>query len=296
MASLVARGALPSSAIKANYQKALTSLVEEMRGSVLYWIKARYRAREDEIVVAPDIAQDRSPSRDLEKEINELFRQWEKRFEDFAKILARSFGRRTNTNTTRQLYNAMRDAGLTVKFKNSRRVNNMLQSIIAENTGLIRSIPRDSMSKVRTIVMQGVQNGRDMSFIADEIQERFKKTRNEAVRIAVDQTNKATEAISRARCEDIGVTHGFWMHRSGSKDPRESHVKMNGKRFKLSEGLYDYSVGYNVKPGELIWCRCTFKLDLSTIGAGVAMDARMIAGGRRRLELPAATIEWGKAA
>lgn len=288
MAEFTARGALPSSAIKADYQKALTSLVEEMRDSVLYWIKARYRAREDEIVVA----EDKSPSRDLEKEINELFRQWEKRFDDFAKIRARSFGRRSNTNTTRQLYNAMKEAGLTVRFKNSRRVNNMLQSIIAENTGLITSIPRDSMSKVRTIVMQGVQNGRDMSFIADEIQERFKKTRNEAVRIAVDQTNKATEAISRARCEDIGVTHGFWMHRSGSKNPRESHVKMNGKRFKLSEGLYDYSVGYNVKPGELIWCRCTFKLDLSTIGAGVAMDNT----GRRRLELPAATIEWGMAA
>lgn len=288
MAEFTARGALPSSAIKADYQKALTSLVEEMRDSVLWWIKARYRAREDEIVVA----EDKSPSRDLEQEINELFRQWEKRFDDFAKIRARSFGRRANTNTTRQLYNAMKEAGLTVRFKNSRRVNNMLQSIIAENTGLITSIPRDSMSKVRTIVMQGVQNGRDMSFIADEIQERFKKTRNEAVRIAVDQTNKATEAISRARCEDIGVTHGFWVHRSGSKNPRESHVKMNGKRFKLSEGLYDYSVGYNVKPGELIWCRCTFKLDLSTIGAGVAMDNM----GRRRLELPAATIEWGMAA
>lgn len=289
MADLTARGALPSSAIKADYQKALTSLVEEMRDSVLWWIKARYRAREDEIVVA----EDKSPSRDLEQEINELFRQWEKRFDDFAKIRARSFGRRVNTNTTRQLYNAMRDAGLTVRFKNSRRVNNMLQGIIAENTGLIRSIPRDAMSKVRTIVMQGVQNGRDMSFIADEIQERFKKTRNEAVRIAVDQTNKATEAISRARCEDIGVTHGFWMHRSGSKTPRESHVKMNGKRFKLSEGLHDKDVGYNVKPGELIWCRCTFKLDLSTIGAGVAMD-----GIRRgnRLYLPAATIEWGMAA
>lgn len=288
MAEFTARGALPSSAIKADYQKALTSLVEEMRDSVLWWIKARYRAREDEIVVA----EDKSPSRDLEQEINELFRQWEKRFDDFAKIRARSFGRRANTNTTRQLYNAMKEAGLTVRFKNSRRVNNMLQSIIAENTGLITSIPRDSMSKVRTIVMQGVQNGRDMSFIADEIQERFKKTRNEAVRIAVDQTNKATEAISRARCEDIGVTHGFWMHRSGSKDPRKTHIAMNGKRFKLSEGLYDYSVGYNVKPGELIWCRCTFKLDLSTIGAGVAMDNI----GRRLLVLPAATIEWGLAA
>lgn len=293
--NFTARGALPSSAIKADYQKALTSLVEEMRDSVLYWIRARYRARESEIV---EVTADSSPSRDLEAEIRALFRQWEKRFDDFAKIRARSFGRRVNSNTSRQLYNALRDAGLLVKFKNSRRVGNMLQGIIAENTGLISTIPRQSMSKVRTIVMQGVTNGRDMSFIADEIQEQFKKTRNEAVRIAVDQTNKATEAIARARCEDIGVTHGFWMHRSGSKSPRESHVKMNGKRFKLSEGLYDYSVGYNVKPGELIWCRCTFKLDLSTIGAGVAMDSARIVrlGGRTVLDLPAATIEWGMAA
>lgn len=290
MAEFTARGALPSSAIKADYQKSLSSLVDEMRDSVLWWIRARYRAREGEIV---EVTADKSPSRDLEGEIRALFRQWDRRFDAFAAHKARLFARRTNTGTTRQLYNAMKEAGLTVRFKNSRRVNNMLQAIIAENVGLIRSIPQQFLGQVRTVVMQSVANGRDMAFITREIEERYKVSRNRALTIARDQTNKATEAVSRARCQDIGVTHGFWMHRSGSKSPRTTHEAMDGKRFKLSDGLYDSGVGYSVKPGELINCHCTFRLDLSTIGAGVAMDA---ARGRRRLELPAATIEWGMAA
>lgn len=287
MSSMIARGPRPSAGIKAKYQKSLTSLVDEMRDSVLWWVRARYRAREGEIV-----AEDKSPSRDLEAEINALFNAWNKKFDEFARIRARWFAKSANTSTRSQLFNALKGAGLTVTFKNSRRVNNVLQSLIAENVGLIRSLPRDELGRVRTIVMQGVQNGRDLSYITDEIQESFKTSRKDAIRIATDQTNKATEAISRERCAEIGVTHGFWMHRSGSKKPRKTHIAMNGKRFKLSEGLYDKDVGYNVKPAELIWCRCSFRLDLSTIGGGVAMDNR----GRRRLVLPSAVIEWGMVA
>lgn len=67
---------------------------------------------------------------------------------------------------------------------------------------------------------------------------------------------------------------------------------MNGKRFLLSKGLYDPAVKRYVKPAELVNCRCSFRLDLTTIAPGLAMDG----GARRVLVLPAATIEWGKAA
>lgn len=288
MADLTARGAVPSSAIKANYQKSLTNLVEEMRDSVLYWMKARYRSREDEIVV--ETAEDRSASRDLEAELRALLRQWQKKFDVFAEMRSKLFARRVNANTTVQMVNALKDAGLTVKFKNSRRVNNMLQAIVAENVGLIKSIPQQFLGQVRSIVMTGVTNGRDMAYISKEIEERYKVSRNRAITIARDQTNKATEAISRARCSDIGITHGIWMHRSGSKVPRPEHVRFDGKRFELAKGLLDNTVGRYVKPGELVNCRCTFRLDLSSVSS-TAMDG--IRRGNKFI-LPAAVIEWGK--
>lgn len=279
MPPLTARGAVPSSAIKAQYQKALLGMVEEMRDSVVYWLGVRYAARENEIVAA-----DASPTAELEKELDALFRQWEKRFAVFADARARWFARRANNSTTMQLAGALKEAGLTVKFANSRRVSGILRAVVAENASLIKSIPQQYLSEVEGIVMRGVQNGRDMAFVTDELQARYKVTRNRAVTIARDQVNKATEAVSTARCQDIGITHGIWMHRSGSRHPRSTHAGvMNGKRFLLSEGLYDPAVGRKVKTGELVSCRCTYQLDLSTISPGVAMDSGCL-------------VHWGVAA
>ena len=65
---------------------------------------------------------------------------------------------------------------------------------------------------------------------------------------------------------------------------------MDGKRFKLSEGLYDSKEGRNVLPAELVNCHCTFNYDLSTIGAAdeAAMDSRR---GILSLCFPAAIIK-----
>lgn len=251
MAKRIARGAFPSAAIKAKYQRSLTAMVEEMRDSVLWWIRARYRAREDDIKI---VAMDASAPRELEDEIRRLLGFWDRKFHKFARREAKRLADSTNKDTTRQLYNALRDAGLIVRFRNSKYVNNMLQSIIVENVGLIRSIPQQFLGDVRTIVMQSVQNGRDMGYITRQIQTRYKVSRNRAITIARDQTNKATEAISRARCAEVGITHGIWMHRSGGKVPRKTHEAMDGERFALEEGLYDSDVGENVKPGELVNC------------------------------------------
>lgn len=291
MADMTARGARPSAAIRDQYTQGLTQLIEEMFNSVEFWLGARYKARADEI-----IAEDASPSRDLEKELRDLFRHWERKFNDYSTQRAKWFARRANTNTTNQLKGALKDAGLTVKFRNSRRVNNMLQSIIAENAGLIRNIPQQFRNGINTAVMQGVRNGRDMGYISDQMRYQYHMSKKRAITIARDQTNKATEAISRARCEDIGIEYGIWMHRSGSKVPRSTHVKMNGKRFKLSEGLFDDDPRVNrmVKPAELVNCHCTFRLDLSTITNGeVAMDSRR---GVTYIHFPAATVEWRMAA
>lgn len=272
MATFTARGARPSAALKGQYQSAMLSLIKEMQNSVLYWIRARYNERGAEIIAA-----DESPSRALEKELNSLIKQWNKRFDDFATHRAEWFAKRANVNTTNQLKGALKDAGLTVKFRNSRRVNNISRALIAENVNLIKTIPQQFLGSVYSVVMQSVQNGRDMGFIAKEIQNTYGVSKRRAITIARDQTNKATEAVSQARAADIGIEYGFWMHRGGAKVPRQTHEAMDGQRFKLSEGLYDPDprVLRKVKPAELINCHCTFKLDLSSItGNGIARDSK----------------------
>ncbi len=41
---------------------------------------------------------------------------------------------------------------------------------------------------------------------------------------------------------------------------------MNGKRFRLDEGLYDSAVGRKVLPGELVACNCTFRAVIPEFG------------------------------
>lgn len=255
MAKII-RGALPSAAIKAQYQKAMVKMIDEMHRSTLYWIKAGYNAREDEIV-----SKDASPAAELEKALKRLYRRWSDKFSIFAAVRAKWFAKRANTTTTQQLYNSMQDAGLLVNVKNSRRISGILNSIVFENVNLIKTIPEQYFGQVHTIVMQGMQNGRNTGYVAEQLEKRYSVTRSRAIIIARDQTNKATEFLAVARCAEWGVTEGVWMHRSGSKVSRPTHEAMDGKRFKLSEGLYDSNkyVRRKVVPGELINCNCTFR-------------------------------------
>lgn len=290
-----AKAVVPSVPLQLQYQRGMVNLIREMHNSYLYWIKSKYKARRSEIM-----GNDESPTRALERELNALFRQWEKRFDEFAKLRAKNFIRRTNTNTLNQLKRSLKEAGLTVRFRNSRRVNSILRAAVTENVGLIKSIPSEYHTQVNTIVMQGIKNGRDLGYITRGLQREFGVSKRRAITIARDQTNKATQANSVARAEEIGVTHGFWMHRGGGKVPRSTHQQFHGERFLLSKGLYDRQAervrggGYRgrfVKPAELINCHCTFRIDISTVGAGgsVATDH---ARGRRVIVLPTAIIEY----
>ena len=103
------------------------------------------------------------------------------------------------------------------------------------------------------------QNGRDLGYLREELQKRYEITKRRAATIARDQTNKATENLSRARMQSLGVTRGIWIHTSAGKTYRETHVKMDGKEFDLSKGMYDSAVNDYVFPASLPNCRCTYR-------------------------------------
>jgi uncharacterized protein with gpF-like domain len=126
---------------------------------------------------------------------------------------------------------------------------------------LIRSIPQEHMERVKVQVNNAVAQGLDRGQLARQIQHGYGVTERRAKTIARDQTNKATASIAEATDESLGVTEGIWIHVPGRKMSRPTHVAMEGKRFKLSEGLYDSDpkVRRKVKPGELILCACRYR-------------------------------------
>jgi hypothetical protein len=77
----------PNVGIEMAYRRALEKLITEMHDSVIYWIRARYRANE------PHIATDALPANVLQKAMRALTRRWNKRFKDLSLELADYFAK-----------------------------------------------------------------------------------------------------------------------------------------------------------------------------------------------------------
>ena len=139
----------------------------------------------------------------------------------------------------------------------TRAMNNAIASIVFENTSLIRSLPQKAFLEIEGLVMRGARTGYDAGRLTDELQKRFGVTRRRAEFISRDQMNKATEALSRVRMQELGIAEAVWIHSGTPKQPRPTHLKFNGQVFQLDQGLYDADAHRYVHPGELPNCYCT---------------------------------------
>lgn len=259
----VLRAIQPNAGVRAWYRKRLLKELDAMQRSVAYRLEAAYRKREDEIVG------DASPARDLLAVFGASMQRWLRRWDALADWLGRRVVEKVDATTTTGMKEAFRAAGFSVKFDGTRSLNSVTQALIGENVSLIKSIARRYLTDVEGIVTRGVSMGRDLGYISEQLGKRYAITKRRAKFIARDQTDKATQAIQRTRDEKLGITEGIWVHLPGQKTSRETHIAMNGQRFKLSgpdAGLYDSAVGENVLPGFLPGCRCTYRRVLPEFG------------------------------
>ena len=148
----------------------------------------------------------------------------------------------------------LKKAGFAIEFKMTATANDVMQAIIGEQVGLIKSIASQHLSEVEGLVMRSVSQGRDLKTLSDELQERYGVTKRRAALIARDQNNKATASMNRVRQEELGITEAIWLHSHAGKEPRPSHMAANGKRYNLSEGMK--LDGKYTWPGVEINCRC----------------------------------------
>ena len=267
----------PSDTIRREYQAALQAFVRRMNMELMQEISRAYTSRE---VALPstEVTRDASPVEWLKGKLSDFFDGWHKKINAMADKRAKWFADQMEKSSSKQIQKMLRDIGFTVEFKNSAYVTGELEKIIEENVALMRSIPERMHKKVEKIITHGLTAGNDQRYIATELQKEFGVTERRARLIALDQTNKANAAISIHRSAEAGIEYGFWLHRSGSKKPRPTHIKMSGYNFKLSEGLHDPDpkVNRKIMPGELVACRCAYRPDLSSFRPQLAQDSVII--------------------
>jgi SPP1 gp7 family putative phage head morphogenesis protein len=246
----VARAVRPNQGLRMMYQRALMRMITDMASSVEYWLKAQRRGD------PPELAQDETPAEKMKRELRKLSERWQGRFDDMAPKVAESFLKNQFKGTDAAMRMALRDAGWSVEFTMTPAMRDAFEASLAENVGLIKSIPSQYLQEVEGIVMRNYAAGRDLKSMAAEIRERYAVAANRAVLIARDQSNKCSAVVQRARQIEIGIKQSIWMHSHAGKEPRRSHMAMNGKIYEVDKGMYDPDVKDFIFPGQLINCRC----------------------------------------
>lgn len=238
----------PNEGLEAAYRKRLENLVDEMFASVFYWLKAGYKQN------TPEMAADASPAKALQAITAKLAKRWQDRFDDEAKTNAEWFAQSAQDRSDRAMLHGLRKEGFSVKFKLTRSMNDVLQATTSENVGLIKSISSEFFKNIEGSVMRSVSQGRDLGGLTKELEQTYGVTHRRAAFIASSQNNMATANMLRVRQTELGIVDARWRHSAGGRHPRPEHVAANGKRYKISEGMF--LEGVWTWPGIRPRCRC----------------------------------------
>lgn len=125
-----------------------------------------------------------------------------------------------------------------------------------QNVDLIKTIPSESLGRMRDIVLDGYRNGKTTTNIVKEILREYSMTRRHAQLIARDQIAKLNGEIAQKQQQDAGVEEYEW---SDSRDERvrTRHHDLNGKRFRWDDPpVVDERTGRRCHPGGDYQCRC----------------------------------------
>lgn len=246
----------PNAGIAASYQKKLETLIDELHASIMWWLRSAYRANPPKT-----LAQDESAAEAMKKAIQKLTKRWMERFDEASKNLAEYFAQAVSKRSDAALKKILKDGGISVEWKMTQAQREVLAATVQENVALIKSIPAQYLQKVEGVVMRSVQTGRDLAQLTEDLQKQFGVTRRRAEFIALDQNNKATAALKRARQLEIGLDEEEWMHSHAGKHPRPTHVKAGRDRvrYKIANGWLDPALNKRIWPGTEPNCRCVGK-------------------------------------
>lgn len=241
----------PNAGISAEYRARLDRLIREMARSYEYWLQARYREH------PPEMAQDATPAKELQRELSLLGKRWQDKFDDAAPKLGAWFAQATDKRSSLALKKILKDGGMTVEFKMTPEMRDVFQATVSENVSLIKSISSQYHTQVEGMVMRSVSAGRDLGSLTKELQERYGITARRAAYIAKDQNDKATSDFVRVR----QVQHDLmakWLHSHAGKVPRKTHLANSGKVYDPKVGWFDPDpkVRKRIWPGQLAGCKC----------------------------------------
>ena len=154
------------------------------------------------------------------------------------------------------------------------KIRNIFQASVYENINLIKSLPRQELKNVTSIVTEAILGGGNPTAIQEQLVHQFGVNRRRAKVIARDQLGKINSDTERARYEEQNIELFKWStsnDRRVSGDPSGKYPKAKIKCYFISrtqtkhgKGIYTLADGATwagetkLYPGRShIQCRCT---------------------------------------
>ena len=240
--------------IEAAYRKALQDLIRDMATSMLLHVRAAYRRHDPRIGFASDAA---DGSVLLRRALKKWGSEWRAKLDAASNAIARAFAHKAKRNLDQMFKKRLSDAGFTVNFQVTPGMTSAYRAVIAENVSLIRSIAPQFLKAVETSVWDSVMRGSKLSALTASIEHNYHLAHQRAAFIARDQNNKARAVMEEARRKELGIRAAIWQHSHAGKQPRPTHVAMNGKRYEIEKGMWDSAIDKFTWPGMEPNCRCT---------------------------------------
>lgn len=248
--------------VTARYEARLTALVRQMvqqtEREIVRLFKTSTAAKHFEREM---VAQDADVSSQARILLNEIMRRFQQLFNSKANGLAQQMLGDSDKASASAIHGSLKQlsGGLSLKTKFvTKPMQTILKAHIAENVSLIKSIPQRYFTDIQGAVMRSITTGNGLQDLVPAIQ----KTNGVALRrariIAADQTRKAYSDLNFERMAKIGVKEFEWVHSGGGDHPRELHLDMDGKIYRMDNlPIIDDKTGERGIPGQLINCRCT---------------------------------------
>lgn len=274
------RAVHPNEGVRAWYQRELDTLLREAHADLVGMVQtpASVALAQDENIrawgiwriVEPErweITHDAvSPNIRLNAALKKWGNKWSKKFDKAADRIAKQFATKSFAAFQTSFRSELAKANFTVRFAPTRASLAAFSATVSENVALIKSIQQQYHTKVQGDVWRAVTRGSDLSKLSTDLRSTYGITVKRAALIARDQNAKAKATIENTRRQELGITQAIWQHSSAGKEPRPTHVAMNGKVFDLKQGMYDSDEGEWILPGQLINCRCTSRAIIKGFG------------------------------
>jgi len=129
----------------------------------------------------------------------------------------------------------------------------------AETQQWVKKMRDDTLQEWTSNTLRQMAEGKGLPEIMEQFDGMAEKRKGHAKMVARTQIATFNSLTSKARAQNLGITKARWVT-SADERVRPSHSSRNGKKFVLSEGLYNSKDGKTLMPGTDYQCRCDYEM------------------------------------